>query len=279
VVLIEPLYDAYLPLVRRAGGIPRLVRLQPPGWELPKGALRGVFSSRTKLLILNSPHNPTGKVFDADELSFIAGLLEAHDAYAVCDEVYEHIVFDAGEHRPLLTLPGMRGRCLRIGSAGKTFSMTGWKVGYVVGAPPLIEVVAKAHQFLTFATPPNLQAAVAHGLDHETAWIDSLAAVQQAKRDRLAAGLRAAAFDVLATEGTYFLTARMPSGWNGNDDAFCRLLTTEAGVACIPLGAFYERAEDQGYIRFCFCKRDEVLDAAIGRLARHASRLSVKVSD
>jgi aspartate/methionine/tyrosine aminotransferase len=269
VVLIEPVYDAYLPLVQRAGGIPRLVRLRPPGWELPRDALSAAFSASTKLLILNSPHNPTGKVFDADELSFIAGLLEECDAYAVCDEVYEHIVFDDRAHRPLSTLPGVRGRCLRIGSAGKTFSMTGWKVGYVVGAAPLIEAAAKAHQFLTFTTPPNLQAGVAHGLDHETAWIDTLGAAQQAKRDRLATGLRAAAFDVLPSQGTYFLTARIPDGWTGSDDAFCRYLTTEAGVACIPLGAFYEHAEDQGYIRFCFCKRDEVLDEAVNRLSRY----------
>ena len=269
VVLMEPLYDAYLPLVRRAGAIPRLVRLRPPGWDLPKDALQAAFSSRTKLLILNSPHNPTGKVFDADELSFIAGLLAANDAIAVCDEVYEHIVFNRKAHRPLMTLPGMRERCLRIGSAGKTFSMTGWKVGYVAGPPPLLEAVAKAHQFLTFTTPPNLQAAVAHGLDHETVWIEGLAPAQQAKRDRLSSGLRAAGLDVLASGGTYFLTAAIPPGWNGSDEAFCRHLTIEAGVTCIPLGAFYEHAEDQGHVRFCFCKQDEVLDEAIGRLKRY----------
>lgn len=272
VVMIEPVYDAYLPLVRRAGGIPRLLRLQPPAWTLPVDALRAAFSPRTKLLILNSPHNPTGKVFAQDELAFIAGLVAAHDAYAVCDEVYEHILFDDRTHRPLMTLPGMRDRCLRIGSAGKTFSMTGWKVGYVAGSAPLIDAVAKAHQFLTFTTPPNLQSAVAYGLDHETGWIETLASAQQAKRDRLASGLRTAGFDVLESEGTYFLTARVPPGWNGSDDAFCRYLTTEAGVACIPLGAFYEGAEDAGYIRFCFCKRDEVLDEAVARLTRHFAR-------
>ena len=269
VVLIEPLYDAYLPLVRRAGGVPRLVRLRPSGWELPKDALEAAFSPRTKLLLLNSPHNPTGKVFDADELACIARLLDRCDAYAVCDEVYEHIVFDGRAHRPLMTLPGMRQRCLRIGSAGKVFSMTGWKVGYVVGSPALIEAVARAHQFLTFTTPPNLQTAVAYGLDHEGAWIDGLAGMQQGKRDRLARGLRSAGFDLQPADGTYFLTARVPSAWNDGDDAFSRHLATEVGVACIPLGAFYGSAPDDGYIRFCFCKQDGVLDAAVARLKRH----------
>ena len=140
-VLMEPLYDSYLPIIERAGAIPRLVRLTPPDWHLPREALAAAFSPRTKLLVLNSPLNPAGKVFDDEELSFIAGLLERHDAYAVCDEVYEHLVFDGRPHRPLMTLPGMRQRCLRIGSAGKTFSATGWKVGYVTGAPPLIDAV------------------------------------------------------------------------------------------------------------------------------------------
>lgn len=201
VVLIEPLYDSYLPIIERAGAVARLVRLQPPEWELPREALVAAFGPRTKLLVLNSPLNPAGKVFDECELSLIAELVHAHDAYAVCDEVYEHLVFDRLAHIPLMTLPRMRGRCLRIGSAGKTFSATGWKVGYVTAAPPLIEAVARAHQFVTFTTPPNLQKAVATGLKLGDAYFHTLARTQQNKRDRLAQGLAAAGFEVLPSAG------------------------------------------------------------------------------
>ena len=156
-VMIEPLYDCYLPILRRAGGIPKLVRVEPPYWELPYDALEAAFSEKTKLLVINNPMNPSAKVFSLDELTFIAQLLEKYDAYAICDEVYEHLVYDGREHIPLMTLPGMRDRCVRISSAGKTFSMTGWKVGYSVGQSDLLTAAAKAHQFLTFTTPPNLQ--------------------------------------------------------------------------------------------------------------------------
>ena len=164
VVLIEPLYDCYLPIVRRAGAIPKLVRIAPPDWELPYEELEAAFSEKTKLILLNTPTNPAAKVYTIKELEFIAGLVKKHDAYAICDEVYEHLVYDGRQHVPLITLPGMAERCIRISSAGKTFSMTGWKVGYSVGAAKLINAVSKAHQFLTFATPPNLQKAVAFGL-------------------------------------------------------------------------------------------------------------------
>ncbi|NNM56485.1 aminotransferase class I/II-fold pyridoxal phosphate-dependent enzyme, partial [Acidocella sp.] len=160
-ILIEPLYDTYLPVVKMLGATARLVRLEPPGWELPRAALAAAFSPKTKLLLLNSPMNPTGKVFTPDELDFIAGLLTQHDSYAVCDEVYEHLVFPPARHIPLMTLPGMAARTLRIGSAGKTFSLTGWKVGYISGPDNLISLAAKAHQNLTFTTAPNLQRAVA----------------------------------------------------------------------------------------------------------------------
>ena len=176
VVLIEPLYDSYLPIVRRAGGVPKLVRVAPPEWELPREALAAAFSDRTKLILFNSPMNPCAKVFTPEELGFIADLLKKHDALAVCDEVYEHIKFDGRAHVPLMTFPGMRDRVARIGSAGKTFSLTGWKVGYVTAAPRLLTPIAKAHQFITFTTPPNLQKAVAYGLGKEDAYFDGLAA-------------------------------------------------------------------------------------------------------
>jgi len=270
VVLIEPLYEMYLPLVRFAGGVPKLVRIEPPDWKLPRRALEEAFSDRTKLILLNSPHNPAGKVFDRDELEFIAQLAKTHDAYAVCDEVYEHLVFDGAAHVPLMTLPGMRERTLRIGSAGKTFSVTGWKVGYVTAAPDVLSPVAKAHQFITFTTPPNLQRAVAFGLGKDDAYFAGLAEAMQAKRDRLAAGLQGAGFEVLASGGTYFLSVDIRSvGFDGDDEEFCRHITTEAGVTAVPVSAFYQGADVNHFARFCFCKKDAILDEAAARLAKH----------
>lgn len=273
VVLIEPLYDSYLPIVRRAGGIPRLVRIEPPDWRLPREALAAAFSPRTKLLLMNSPMNPCSKVFDAAELSFIAGLLEKHDALAVCDEVYEHLVFDGRRHVPLMTLPGMRERCARIGSAGKTFSVTGWKIGYITAAPALMKPIAKTHQFITFTTPPNLQHAAAVGLNKDDSYFQGLAAEMQAKRDRLSRGLAAIGFGVLPADGTYFVTTDFrPLGFNGDDEAFCRHITTEAGVTAVPVSAFYEEGGPRHFARFCFCKHDETLDRALERLAAHFRR-------
>lgn len=270
VVLMEPLYDSYLPMVRRAGGMPRLVRMAPPHWALPQADLEATFSQRTKLLVLNSPHNPAGKVFTREELRFIGALVEAFDAYAICDEVYEHLVFDGRVHIPLMTLPGMRERTLRIGSAGKTFSATGWKVGYITAAPPLLTAAAKAHQFVTFTTPPNLQHATAYGLNQQTSYFRDLAATQQRKRDRLTAGLKDAGFEVLASDGSYFLTVDIRSaGFNGTDADFCRHITTAAGVAAVPVSAFYHGGGPHHYARFCFCKKDEILDEACNRLRRH----------
>ena len=190
VVLIEPLYDCYLPLVRRAGATAKLVRVTPPEWKLDKDALAAAFGPKTKAILLNNPMNPAAKVFDREELALIAELAVAHDAYAICDEVYEHILFDGRKHMPLMTLPGMRERTIRIGSAGKTFSLTGWKVGYVTAAPALLDPVTKAHQFTTFTTPPGLQKAVAYGLEKDDDYYRALAGDLQAKRDRLAPGAR-----------------------------------------------------------------------------------------
>ena len=270
VVLIEPLYDSYLPIVRLAGGIPKLVRLSPPGWELPRAELVAAFGPKTKAIIVNSPMNPTGKVFSKEELGFIAELVARHDAYAICDEVYEHLTFDGSSHVPLMCLPGMRERCLRIGSAGKTFSLTGWKVGYVTGAPGVLAAAAKAHQFLTFTTPPNLQRAVAYGLGKDDAYFRILAEELRAKRDFLAGGLRKIGFHVTDPQGTYFVSADFkPLGFAGDDVAFCRHITATAGVTAIPIGAFYECGGPGTYVRFAFCKRDEVLAEALDRLARH----------
>ncbi len=270
VVLIEPLYDSYLPIVQRAGGVARLVRLEPPDWALPRSALAEAFSDRTKLILLNSPMNPCSKVFSPDELGFIAELLQRHDAYAVCDEVYEHLVFDGVAHTPLMTLPGMRERCVRIGSAGKTFSLTGWKVGYITAVPALLSPIIKAHQFITFTTPPNLQAAVAYGLAKENDYFETLAGEMEARRDLLRDGLAEIGFEVLPCQGSYFITTDYrPLGFNGDDVEFCRHITTEAGVCAVPVSAFYQGGEVKHFARFCFCKDAASLNEAVARLRAH----------
>lgn len=267
VVLIEPLYDSYLPMVRRAGGAPRIVKLEPPDWRLPLDDLAGAFSERTKLIVLNSPMNPTGKVFTHEELSAVAALVDRHDCYAVCDEVYEHLVFDGRRHVPLMTLPGMRDRCLRIGSAGKIFSLTGWKVGFITAAAELLQPVAKAHQFLTFTTPPNLQRAVAYGLGKDNSYFMALAQEMADRRDRLAAGLRDAGLDVLPAAGTYFLCCDIGAVGGGlNDAEFCARLVEKVGVAAIPVSAFFAENRTSRFVRFAFCKEPASLDAAIARL-------------
>jgi aspartate/methionine/tyrosine aminotransferase len=272
-VLIEPLYDTYLPVVKLLGAIPRLVRLSPPKWELPRAELAAAFGPKTKAILLNTPMNPAGKVFTAAELAFIADLVQRHDCYAVCDEVYEHLTFDGWKHIPLMTLPGMRERCMRVGSAGKTFSLTGWKIGYVTCDKSLAPNVAKAHQNLTFTTPPNLQRGVAVGLAKGDAYFAGLSTSLQAKRDRLAAGLAKLGFGVLPTQGSYFITTDFrpvmsPLGFTGDDVAFCRALTVEAKVTAIPVTAFYASADAPNhYARFAFCKADALLDTALERIA------------
>ncbi len=269
VVVIEPLYDTYLPVIRMLGAIPRLVRLSPPKWELPRAELAAAFGPKTKAILLNTPMNPTGKVFTHAELAFIADLLVKHDAYAVCDEVYEHLTYDGWRHVPLMTLPGLRDRCLRIGSAGKTFSLTGWKIGYITAPAALAAIAAKAHQNLTFTTPPNLQRGVAVGLAKDDAYFAGLSSALAAKRDRLSAGLAGLGFGVLPAMGSYFVTADFsPLGFAGDDAAFCQHITEHAGVTAIPVSAFYETDPPTHYARFAFCKKDEVLDEAVARLGR-----------
>jgi len=270
VVLFEPLYDSYLPMVKRAGANPRLVRLEPPDWRIPWDELEAAFSDKTKCILFNTPMNPTGKVFDEEELTRLGDLLQRYDCYAICDEVYEHLVFDGRRHIPMSTLPGMRERCIRIASAGKTFSMTGWKVGYITADPTLLGIVAKAHQFLVFTTPPNLQRAVAHGLDNEQEWYSQLGRDLQAKRDLLETGLRDIGFEVLPCHSTYFMNVDFrPLGFDGGDVEFCRYLTLEAGVTVVPVSALFASDDIDHLIRFCFCKRDEVLNGAIDRLSTH----------
>jgi N-succinyldiaminopimelate aminotransferase len=273
VILIEPLYDSYLPIVQRGGGVAKCVRLEPPGWELPRAELEAAFSDKTKLILINTPQNPCAKVYSRDELEFIATLCRKHDAFAVCDEVYEHLAFDGVPHVPMITLPGMRDRTVRIQSAGKIFSLTGWKIGMITAAPDVLTPIAKAHQYLTFTTPPNLQAAVAYGLRKEDAYFETLTSDMQARRDHLADGLRDVGFEVIPCQGTYFITTDFrPLGYNGVDTDFCQYLTTEAGVAAVPVSAFYTSDDVKYFARFSFCKKAETIDEAIRRLKAHFGR-------
>jgi aspartate/methionine/tyrosine aminotransferase len=267
VVLLEPAYDTYAPVIRRLGAIPRSVRLVPPDWSLPRAELEAAFTAKTKLLVLNSPMNPAGKVFTRAELEILAGLVIQHDAFAVCDEVYEHLTFGA-VHTPLMTLPGMRDRALRIGSAGKTFSLTGWKVGYITAPAHLMRPITKAHQFVTFTTPPNLQHAVAQGLGFDDDYFAGLGPALARGRDRLSAGLTALGIPVLPCDGTYFLVLDVSKYLRPDEDdvAFCRRLVVEAGVVLIPMSAFYETGAPRHLVRACFCKEDATIDAALQRL-------------
>ena len=267
VVVFEPLYDCYVPLIRRAGAVPTFVRLTPPEWRVDAAALEAAFSPRTKAVLLNNPLNPAAKVFGDDELATLARLIVAHDAIAICDEVYEHIVF-AGSHRPLMNYAGMRERTVRIGSAGKTLSLTGWKVGYATATKALLDPIAKAHQFTTFTTPPNLQRAVAMGLGKGDDYYRELATTLETKRNRLAAGLEGLGYQVAPCQGTYFIVADISGKTAETDAEYCKRLTIEAGVTAVPLSAFYASDPPTSFIRFCFAKRDEVLDEAVIRLAR-----------
>ncbi|WP_376984824.1 aminotransferase [Bosea sp. R86505] len=267
VVLFEPMYDAYVPLVRRAGGIPKFVTLRPPHFGLSEEALAAAFSPRTKVVLFNNPLNPTATIFSATDLDLLADFCIRHDAVAICDEVWEHVVFDGRRHVPVLGRPDMRERTVKISSAGKIFSLTGWKVGLVMAAPPLMKVLAKAHQYITFTTPPNLQTAVAYGLGKEDGYFESMRADFQRSRDRFAQGLTGLGFSVLPSVGTYFLNVDIAPLGESDDVAFCRKLVMENGVAAIPVSAFYDEAAVKTVVRFCFAKRDATLDAALERLA------------
>ncbi len=273
VLLFQPLYDAYLPLLLRAGGVPRFIRLTPPEWRITEEALAGAFTDRTRLVIFNNPHNPTSRVFGRDELDLLARACVRHDSIVLTDEVWEHVVFDGREHVPLASLPGMAERTVKVGSAGKIFSLTGWKVGWVVAPPALAGPISKAHQFLAFATPPNLQAGVAHGLGKEGGWFEGMRREFAEARNGLVSGLREAGFSTLAAEGTYFVGVDLPaSGIEADDVTFCGRAVREAGVAAIPLSAFYAEDPVATVVRLCFAKKPETLEAGIERMAK-AKRL------
>jgi aspartate/methionine/tyrosine aminotransferase len=219
--------------------------------------------------MVNSPLNPIGRVFDRAELELIAQFLKRYDAYAVCDEVYEHLVFDGREHIPLISLPGMRERTVRVGSAGKMFSLTGWKIGWIEGPSRLILPIMKAHQFNTFTTSPALQLGVAYALEHEMDYALGNARELQGKRDLIAKALAGAGFEVLGCEGTYFITTSIRNLTNEPDLEFCKRLTREAGITAIPLSVFYGEAGPTDLVRFAFCKKREVIEESARRLSAH----------
>ncbi len=271
VILFDPAYDAYLPLVLRAGGRPRLVALHPPHWRLVLEEVEAAIGPKTRAIVFNNPMNPTARAFDRTELAALAALCVAHDLVAICDEVWEHVLFDDRRHLPLFAFDGMAQRTIKIGSAGKIFALTGWKVGFVMARPDLLGPIARAHQFLTFSTPPNLQSAVASGLGKPAAFFDAMRQDLQRSRDRLARALAAGGFCVLPSEGTYFLCVDLAaSGIAGADREICRRWVREAGVAAIPLSALYAGGDGEanGLVRLCFAKADAVLDDAAARLIR-----------
>jgi len=272
VVCFEPYYDSYAASIALAGAVRRPVTLRPGPdgrYGFDEGELRAAFGPRTRMILLNTPHNPTGKVFTRDELTLVAELCQEHDVYAVTDEVYEHLVFTdaATPHVPLATLPGMRERTLRISSAGKTFSCTGWKVGWATGPAPLVSTTLRVKQFLTFVNAGPLQPAVAVALGLPDSYFTGFREALQSRRDRLVSGLTDAGFGVLPSEGTYFVTADItPLGGTDGVD-FCRALPGRCGVVAVPTQVFYDHQEQgRRLIRFAFCKREDVIDEAARRL-------------
>ena len=276
VVVFEPFYDAYVPVITFAGGVPRFVTLQTPDWSFDPAELAAAFSPRTRMILLNTPHNPTGKVFTRDELMLIGDLAARHDALIVTDEVYDRIVFtDTGaRHIPMATLPGMWERTLTLNSTGKTFSMTGWKIGYAVGPAPLNAALRAVHQFVTFATSTPFQEAMATALEvaAERGYYDQLRAEYTERRDLLANALHAANLPTLPVGGSYFLLTDIGHLGFPDDAAFCRHLAAEIGVAAIPPSAFYADPSRAPLLaRFCFAKRPETIAAAAERLAKLSS--------
>ncbi|MGI8530299.1 MAG: pyridoxal phosphate-dependent aminotransferase [Geodermatophilaceae bacterium] len=268
VVSFQPYYDSYAAGIAMAGAHRRLVTLRPPDYHFDPDELRAAVTNRTRLLLLNTPHNPTGKVFTAAELALIAELAIERDLIVVTDEVYEHMTYDGVPHIPLATLSGMRERTITISSAGKTFSFTGWKIGWVCATPELLAAVRTAKQFLTFVNGAPFQPAIAVGLGLPDAFYTDLAVSLEGKRNRLCAGLAAAGFEVYRPAGTYFVsTDVLPLGYD-DGVSFCRDLPHRCGVVAVPNVVFYDdKAAGASLVRFAFCKRDEVLDQAATRLA------------
>ena len=269
VIILTPAYDSYAPMIRRSGGVPREVALKPPEWRIERAALEAAITPRTRAILFNNPQNPTGRLFDAGELETVAAVARAHDLIVISDEVWEHIVLDGQQFVPLSSFPGMAERTIKIGSAGKIFSLTGWKVGWMVAAPDLANVVARAHQFLTFCTPPNLQSAVAFGVNEGDAWIEPMKQRFSRARDKMTRGLREAGFAVLDAASTYFLCVDLKaSGIGLDDEAFAAGAVEKAGVAVVAISAFAEDGPARHLVRLCFGKKDETIEAGVAAMAR-----------
>ena len=274
VIVMTPAYDAYAPLVRRASGVVREVALAPPGWRIEREAIEAAVTPKTRAIIFNNPHNPTGRLFDAAEIEAVAAVARDHDLIVISDEVWEHLLLDGQKFVPLAALDGMAARTLKCGSAGKIFSLTGWKIGWIAAAPELATLAARAHQFLTFASAPNLQTAVAYGLAEGDGWIEPMRAAFTRARNRMSGGLEAAGYAVLPSAATYFLIVDLAaSGIALDDEAFARLAVEQAGVAVVPLSPFAEHNAPRHLVRLCFAKRDATIDAGVVALAK-ARRLS-----
>jgi N-succinyldiaminopimelate aminotransferase len=274
VIVFEPYYDSYVPAINIAGGTPRFVTLEAPTWSFSEEKLASLFNDKTRAIIVNTPHNPTGKVYSRAELELIADLCKRHDAIAITDEVYEHLTFDGNEHIYLASMPGMKERTVTISSASKTFSVTGWKVGYVLAQPIFTDALRRIHQFVTFCNAAPLQDAVALGFERadEMGYYEQFAEEYRARLEKLMAALEGAGLKPIRPQGTFFIMSDI-SGLPFRDDMeFARYMTTDVGVAGIPPSPFYSNPEHgAGLARWCFAKSDATLDAARERLAGWAA--------
>jgi N-succinyldiaminopimelate aminotransferase len=268
VIVLEPYYDSYVAVIQMAGAVRRPVTLRAPDFRLPLDELRAAVSPRTTAILLNSPHNPTGTVLRREELDAVAAIAIEHDLVVISDEVYEHLTYDEIPHIPIATLPGMAERTLTISSGGKSFSFTGWKIGWGSGPAPLVRAMVGAKQFLSYTSGTPFQPAIAHALAADTAFFDDLRTQQQSQRDQLCSGLSELGFEVFVPEGTYFATTDIrPLGFEDGVD-FCRMLPSTAGVVAIPHQVFYDDVEaGRPLVRWAFCKRPEVIAEALNRMS------------
>jgi N-succinyldiaminopimelate aminotransferase len=277
VVVFEPYYDSYAAALSLAGAVRRPVALRPEGpggrFSFDPDELRSAVTDRTKLILLNSPHNPTGTALTRDELQHVADVAVERDLVVVTDEVYEHLTFDGVEHVPIATLPGMRERTISVSSAGKTFSVTGWKIGWICAPAPYVRAINTVKQFMTFTHSGPMQLAVAHGLSREMEWVEALRSSLQLRRDRLADGLAEVGLTVHRPQATYFVLADVRPLGIDDGEVFARQLPRAAGVVGIPTAVFCDRVDvGRPFVRFAFCKRDDVLDEAVSRLVEYAHR-------